>query len=193
MSDNTRGVTVAQIPRGQSLSLVSAVGSLLDAALNGAMLASGNGSDVAGTVTARRGMTEREVTALLNAAARRIGKGPHQVAAEDDPGEPELPLGLGHMAVGENDVHMSLTGAAVVAAEVAKQFITMFIPAMDELGAENYLSWDATDPATGKRYTLICLRPGGKTPHEKRLEAEAEVARLRSLLEESGIPVGGAA
>ena len=48
------------------------------------------------------------------------------------------------------------------------------------MGAENYLTWDCVDPATGGRYTLTVGKPGGKSPHEKRLEAEAELEQERA-------------
>lgn len=57
--------------------------------------------------------------------------------------------------------------------------ISSFLPALRESGAPNYLSFDAYDRSDGSKYVLIIVKPDGKTPHELRQEAEAEVSRLR--------------
>lgn len=179
---------LAQIPHGQPIDLFLAVGALIDAAINGAHLAQGNGTDVASTIVAHDRDT-REIVTLLRAAARRIGKRDHRTTEDDDPGAVD-DLGVGAFRRTDTGPTVGLTGATAAesAHEMAKVFATAFIPAMDEMGAENYLSWDVLDPETGRKYWLCAGRPGGKTPHEKRQEAEAEVAALRAQL--AAAPVG---
>lgn len=191
MSDSR--LVLAHIPRGQALDLVGAVGGLLDAALNGGMMATSENPYAAADIIAPEGQDVREVVALLRAASRRIGKRPHRTIAEDQPEFPDDGIGIGQFTKTETGVQIGLTGSTELAAEMAKQLLAAFIPAMEEMGAENYLSWDCVDQTTGGRYTLTVGKPGGASPHEKRLEAEAECVRLRALLEEHGVVAGGAA
>ena len=58
--------------------------------------------------------------------------------------------------------------------------------ALDE--AENYVEMLLVDPTTHERFTVTVLKPGGRTPHELRLEAEAErdeaLAQLTALTDQ---------
>lgn len=179
--------TIAHIPARQSIDLFSAVGSLIDAALNGALLEPGNGRDVAGTVVAVDGQTEREVVTLLRAAARRLGKRPHRTLPEDEPEHHDDGMTVNQVRKTTDGVEIGFGGSLEAAADMAKMLLGAFIPALAEAGAENYLSFDAVDAATGGSYNLIVVKPDGRSPHELRKAAEAEVERLRSLLDEHGI------
>ncbi|MFE2994110.1 hypothetical protein ACFXG4_03750 [Nocardia sp. NPDC059246] len=56
----------------------------------------------------------------------------------------------------------------------------------DNPSAVNYLEMEmhVGDPDTGERFVLTVQRKSGKSPHQLREEAEAEVARLRERVEE---------
>ena len=43
----------------------------------------------------------------------------------------------------------------------------------------NYVQWDIKPAGQADPYRMILVRPGGKSPHELRLEAEQELLRLR--------------
>ncbi len=69
---------------------------------------------------------------------------------------------------GVTDLQVSMaleTAAALVSA--AKTFLTA-------VGAENYVEQHVHDRETGERYTLTIQRPGAKTPHELRRQAEQD-------------------
>lgn len=55
------------------------------------------------------------------------------------------------------------------------------IQILDGLGAENYVECDIGSGA--QAVTMTIRRKHGKTPHDLRKEAEAEVSRLKELLE----------
>lgn len=72
------------------------------------------------------------------------------------------------MDAGVTDLQVGMameTAAGLVSA--AKTFLTA-------TGAENYVEQHVHDRETGERYTLTIQRPGKKTPHQLRREAEAE-------------------
>lgn len=83
--------------------------------------------------------------------------------------------------------------------DIAAGMVDAFDALIEQRGAENYVEWESTvtDPAgeqaildglpmkewpAHRRYTFIVVKPSGKTPHELRREAEAEVERLRAEL-----------
>lgn len=181
----TDSITIAQIPSGQSLHLVSAVGGLLDAALGGAMMKSGNGYDVAATITTRDGQTEKQVLKRLRAAVAAISRKKLPDFADDEP-----TLTLNQLSDTDDGMAFGIGDPDGAARETAKRLIATFKPALDHHHAVNYIEYPATDPATGERYALIIVRPDGLTPHEARQKAEAETARLRALLAEHGIEDG---
>ena len=53
---------------------------------------------------------------------------------------------------------------------------------LDEHEAPNYVQMPMTDMTTGETYTCTIGRPGGKSPHEMRMLAEAKVAQLEAEL-----------
>jgi hypothetical protein len=185
-----QGIAIARIPSGQSLDLFSAVGTVLDVALGGAMLVPGNGGDVAATVIARDEQTEREAVAALRHAAVVLGAAPPTLWPSNEPddeiGQTATVAQLQHDDGGWT---ASLGGSAV---EVAQQVMAVLVPAFEEHpDAVNYLSWDATYKPSGQRYSLILVRPNGLTPHEARQQPEKECERLRALLAKHGIEVPG--
>lgn len=176
--------TIALVPSGQSLDMVSAVGGLLDVALGGAMLAAGNGGDVAARIELRDTQSERDAVARLRAAKRRLTRDRPDMRPEDDPGEEDQPT---LQSLRHEDGGLTFGIAGEQARDMAHALLAAFIPAIRAWEAPNYLTFDATDRETGDRYALIVVKPDGKTPHELRGEAEAEVARLRELLAEHGV------
>jgi hypothetical protein len=104
--------------------------------------------------------------------------------------------GFAGMEVTDDGVRIRLVHAADLAASMVDAFDTM----LQVAPADNYREWESTvtDPATKaaidaglpmeqwpphRRYTFIVVKPGGKTPHELRREAEAGRDRLAGLLE----------
>lgn len=177
-----QGVPIARIPTGQSVDLFTAVGHLLDAALGGAMLAQGNGHDVAATVIARDGQTERQAVAALRRAAEALGAEDLAPLVDDEPDDgPGVTVGpLRH------DEHGWTASLGGTATELAQQVMAVLVPAFEAYpDAINYLSWDAVYQPTGGKYSLILVRPDGLTPHEARQQADEEAERLRGLLAES--------
>lgn len=89
------------------------------------------------------------------------------------------------------EVHDGVRIRLKYAAEMASAMVSAFDALIETRGAENYVEWESTvtDPAAeeamraGKpmeewpphrQYRLIVVKPGGKTPHELRRQAEAE-------------------
>lgn len=191
MTSTEPAAVLVQLPVGQPITLFSALGDLLDAALDGALLAPGSHGSVNAEVRLPDGMTAHEAADRLRHAAATV-RGVEYVPQPVDEDEPELTTG--HMRV-DDDGGMSfgVGGPREVYEQAAVFLIDTFRPALDAHGAPNYLSFDAEDPrtrrddipGTGEKYALIVCRPGGQTPHE--LRREAEVERLRGLLAEHGI------
>ncbi|ALG07647.1 hypothetical protein [Kibdelosporangium phytohabitans] len=186
MTDTKRTV-VAHIPRGISLDLLGAVGGLLDAALGGALLMSGqHGSDGAGSVVLRDDQDQADAVRLLNAARRRIARRPLKPAPEDEPTDD--PSTLNRISEHpDGGLEFGLGGSLDAAQEMARMMLAAFIPALRDTDAVNYLEFPATDQDTGQTYALIVVKPDGLTPHAARQRAEREADRLRALLAEHGI------
>lgn len=184
MSDRSRD-TIALVPSGQSLDMVSAVGGLLDVALGGAMLAAGNGGEAAARIKLRDTQTERDAVACLRAAKRRLTRERPATLPEDDPGEDGQQPTLESLRHEDDGLTFGIGGPQ--AQEMVQLLLGAFIPALREFEAPNYLSFDATDRETGDKYAVIIVKPDGKSPHELRQAADLEVQRLRSLLAEHGI------
>lgn len=184
MSGDRARDTIALVPSGQSLDMVSAVGGLLDVALGGAMLAAGNGGEAAARIKLRDTQTERDAVACLRAAKRRLTRERPSTLPEDDPGEDDQPT-LESLRHEDDGLTFGIGGTQ--AQDMVQILLGAFIPALREMEAPNYLSFDATDRETGDRYAVIVVKPDGKTPHELRQAADAEVERLRGLLAEHGI------
>jgi hypothetical protein len=181
-------VVIARIPAGQSLELFSTLCGFFGAVLDGCGISSGDGYGNAADVVIGRDTTERDVIRALRRATRKLAKGLPAAIPTDEPDSEDDPLTLNRMTKDEDGgVTFGIGGATEAAAELAKHLIATFIPALEETNAVNYLSWDAVHPETRKRYSLIFVKPDGLTPHEARQQAEAEVKRLRALLDEHGI------
>lgn len=181
MADRT---VVAQIPTGQPIDLFGAVGSLLDVALGGAYLAAGNGRDIAGSVVLPDDVTTRDAIGRLRAAARTLGRRHPKVQQEDVPAEVEDPGTVGPITEAEGGLTFRLGGAIDQTRELMRILLAAIIPAFEESEAPNYLEFPAVDEATGRRYVVIVVKPGGLTPHQARQRAEAEVEQLRARLAE---------
>lgn len=175
---------LVQLPAGQSVDLFTAVGNLLDAALQGVMLHPGKGGESAAEVHLPDGMDCRRAAERLRRAAATI-QGTEYVPEPRDDEELVDPMTVNRMTADEDGgVTVRIGCPMEVAQAAAKNLIAAFLPALDASGAVNYLSFDAVDPETHQRYALIVCRPDGKTPHQLRKEAEAEVERLRALVDE---------
>jgi hypothetical protein len=175
---------VAQIPAGQTIDLFGAVGSLLDAALGGALLAAGNGHDIAGSVVLPDDVTTRDAIARLRAAARILSKRRPKVRPEDMPDEVEDPGVIGPITEEEGGLTFRVGGAVDETREMMRILLASIVPAFEESQAPNYLEFPAVDEATGKRYAVIVVKPGGLTPHQARQRVETEAAQLRARLAE---------
>lgn len=186
MPDEPRAasVVVAQIPAGQSIALFSAVGSLLDAALGGAMLAPGNGRDVAAVAQLRAGQSEQDAVVRLRAAISMLTG--ETLSVTDVAAELEPALTVQQVSADPDDggVTFSIGRPDDMARDMAAALLEAFIPALEHHDAVNYLEFPATDPTTGQRYAVIVVKPTGLTPHEARQQAEAEADRLRAQLAE---------
>ena len=70
------------------------------------------------------------------------------------------------------------------AADLAAGMVAAFDELIRQKGCENYVEWDSTvtDPTDLRKYTFIVVKPGGKTPHELRRQAEQERDELRARL-----------
>jgi hypothetical protein len=67
----------------------------------------------------------------------------------------------------------------------AQMMLANFRWYLDEHDAPNYVQMPMTDMTTGETDTCTIGRPGGKSPHEMRLRAEARVAQLEAELAEA--------
>jgi hypothetical protein len=88
-------------------------------------------------------------------------------------------LTLGRLGVEDGLLSMGIGGAEAVVTDVVKWLLAVFLPALDAQGATNYLEWqlrvpDGEDGAAGEWFTVAVCRPGGRTPHQLRVAAEAE-------------------
>lgn len=74
-------------------------------------------------------------------------------------------------------------GATTVTIEAARDWMQEIAGYLVELleadAGLNYAEWDIKPAGQSKPYRMILVRPGGKSPHELRLEAEQELQRLR--------------
>lgn len=188
MTTTEPAVTLVHLPAGQPIALFSALGDLLDAALQGAMLAPGTDPAVTAEVRAPDGMTAREAADQLRHAAAAV-RGVEYLPQPRSDDEPELTTG--HMRHDETGMSFDMGGPREVYEQAAVNLIDAFRPALDRDDAPNYVQFEAEDPrtrdgglpTTGERYALIVCRPGGKTPHQLRRDAEAEVERQRGAIE----------
>lgn len=64
----------------------------------------------------------------------------------------------------------------------AQMMLASFRWYLDEHDAPNYVQMPMTDMTTEETYECTIGRPGGKSPHEMRVQAEARVARLEAEL-----------
>lgn len=51
---------------------------------------------------------------------------------------------------------------------------------LDADAGQNYVEWDVKPRGQNDPYRMILVRPGAKSPHELRTDAEVEVARLKA-------------
>lgn len=186
MTDLDNRVTIAHVPAGQPLELFAAVCAFFGSAIDGAVIAPGDGQEIAARFLGAEGQDHRAVAAALRAAT-----GEPTAHTEDHDNVPALTL---NRVEANDDGTMSIgIGPREVAEQFAAYLLGVFIPAMEDWGAENYLEYEAALNDTGERGVLIFVRPGGKRPSELRAEAEAEAVRLRALLAEHGIDPASAA
>jgi hypothetical protein len=188
-------VTIARIPVGQPLELSSALFGFFGAALKDCAADPGDGWGNAAEVVVGENVTLQQVVTQLRRATTRLQRKPKTAKPEPadvepaDELDPDDPLTLNRMrSTPDGGVEFGIGGGGDMAREMATNLLAAFIPAFEEHpDAVNYLSWDATVPETGRRYSLIVVRPDGLTPHEARQRAEQEVERLRELCEANGI------
>jgi hypothetical protein len=174
-------VTIAQIPTGQSLELFSAVCAFFGSAIDGAVIASGDGHQVSARLLAQEGQSASEVADLLRRSAGRPA--PAVDPDEDDSDD----LTIGHVReLPDGGVGVGI-GGGELAEQWAAHLLSIFLPAFEESGADNYIEYEGFNRETGERILLTVVKPGGKRPSELRAVADAEVVRLRALLAEHGI------
>lgn len=142
---------------------------------------------IAAACAAAPGIPPDQVEAML-AAADAV----YQQADKDELAAVMATVGFGGIEVDRHGVALRIRHAAKYAAALVEAFDDW----LREVGEDNYIQHESTltDPARMKaiddglpsdqwplrrQYRLIVVKPEGKTPHELRLEAEAEVDRLR--------------
>jgi hypothetical protein len=209
--DAVIGERLALIPHGMPVDLMTALGDLVDAALVGAVLGPGNGRDAAATIGLPDGLDRHEAADRLRAAAAAVraaavcaaavrgtgtGHGACNPSSPEEVGDPAPATGgeagdyendgltVGRLGVVDGLLSMGIGGAEAVVTDVVKWLLAVFLPALDARGANNYLEWQLRLP-DGERcewLTVAICRPGGLTPHQLRVAAEAEVQRLRAEL-----------
>lgn len=195
MSDE--GLLLARFPVGIGVDLFTALGGLVDAALaqtGDLMLAASDAPETAAKLVLRSELTQRQVAEALREAARQVdpartaeAAGETAAGTGDDDG-----VEVGHMRASDDGVAFGLGGETVDAAarELAARMVGVMIPAMDALGAGNYLAWDFRDnEQPWQRWELVIRRPDGKTPHQK--QARYEQA-LREIADDPGEGAAGA-
>jgi hypothetical protein len=133
--------------------------------------------DAAAAVIAEHGHTPpgRDVVAAALRAAGTVYDAEHDRAVQD---MMDRSLTSG-MRIGEGAIHIDVIMAreiAVTMAFAAAQFLNEFPD------AENYVQQDVWDNDRVNRYTVIFVRPGRRTPHELRRDAERQRDRLRAVL-----------
>lgn len=83
-------------------------------------------------------------------------------------------------------------GKATISFDVATEIMQLLAGSaraiLDGKGAVNYVEMLMGD-GSGLFFTVTVQRTGRPTPHEKRVEAEREVARLRKLIERGASPL----
>jgi len=83
---------------------------------------------------------------------------------------------------------LSVTGDGTPVVDVhfpesfAQLMLASFRWYLDKHDAPNYVQMPMTDMTTGEVYVCTIGRPGGKSPHEMRMLAEARVAQLEAEL-----------
>lgn len=190
MSPMTRPKAVVFIPAGLDLTLVSALGTLLGAAIPGLMLGVSPEPGVAAALLPPDDMPPEVVAGHLVAAAELLSElNPDHTPAAVDPGD------MGHTfnrMTRDEDGGLTVATGAVDAAdlkarEFALQVMAAYAPYFESHPeAENYVEYEAAVPTTGERYTLTVRKPGGRTPHEMRKQAEAERDKARATLQAIG-------
>lgn len=80
------------------------------------------------------------------------------------------------------DGHGGVVVKLRMAAELSMGMVTAFKTYLDQAGAENYVEQTVIDRETGDQYLVTIQRPRGKTPHQLRRAAEAELAKLRETV-----------
>lgn len=77
-------------------------------------------------------------------------------------------------------------GTPVVDVHLPESFAQLMLASfrwyLDKHEAPNYVQMPMTDMKTGETYVCTIGRPGGKSPHEMRMLAEARVAELEAQL-----------
>jgi hypothetical protein len=214
------GERLVLIPHGMPLDLMTALGDLVDAALDGAVLGPGNGRDAAATIGLPEGMDRNEAADRLRAATAAV-RAAVRVSGTGHGPQPELPeeaggpapatggeardyeagddggggLTLGRLGVEDGLLSMGIGGAEAAVTDVVRWLLAVFLPALDAQEATNYLQWqlrvpDGEDGAAGEWFTVAVCRPGGRTPHQLRVAAETEVQRLRAELTDLRVRAG---
>jgi hypothetical protein len=118
-------------------------------------------------------ITRARVEAALRASTK-VYEAEHEQAVADMMDR----SGLLHLTMGPEGID----GAAVMAREIAVQLAFAAAQFLDEHpGAENYIEQDVWDEEKKTRYTVIFMRPGGKTPSALRREAEDKLAAVLAL------------
>lgn len=180
-ADTTERVTIATIPSGQSLELLSAVLAFFDSALADAVMAPGDGAGIAARLLAKPGQDHRQVAEMLRRATV-----PRDTSDVPDIPTPDVddPITLNSMSKTDDGGVQFGLGATGEASRWAARLLAVFLPAFDEMGADNYIEYEGVDRKSGKRMLLIAVKPGGKRPSELRAAAEAERDELKRKLEE---------
>lgn len=188
-TDPPNRVVIARLPAGQPLELAQAVIGFFGTALNDCHLSPGDGRDSSTDIVGGDNLPARDIVQRLRRASRKLGKTLPKPIPDDEPDDTlaDDPLRLNAMRATDTGVEFGLGGAADVVRAYMAELVVAFKAALDEMGAENYLTWDVNDRDTGETYSVVLVKPGGLTPHQARQRADAECERLRELCRANGI------
>jgi hypothetical protein len=170
---------LVQLSVGMPAHLYFALGGLIDTAVGGGtVLAPGSHPSASAELRLPEGLSLAEAALRLGRARAALEVVEYAAPEPVVPGEE---VTVGHLKATEDGVSIGVGVDRELHEKASIALIAAFKPALDNQEAPNYVEFGVIDPSSAdEKYVVIVCRPGGKTPHELRREAEAELERLRS-------------